>query len=62
MLVLMYADDTILIADSEENLQKAITCMERNCGKWKLIVNESKTKVIIVGKTKVKTNFKFIYI
>ncbi len=27
LLVLMNADDTILIVDREENLQKAITCM-----------------------------------
>ncbi len=59
--VLIYAHDTILIADSEENLQKAITCMETYCCTWTLIANESKTKVIIFGKTKVKTNFKFIY-
>ncbi len=38
LLVLMYADDTILIADSEENLQKAITCTETHNGIQKLIV------------------------
>jgi hypothetical protein len=27
----MYADDTILIADSEETLEKAITCIETYC-------------------------------
>ncbi len=47
LLVLMYADDTILIADSEENLQQAIKCMETYSGTWKLIVNETKTKVMI---------------
>ncbi len=63
LLVLMYADDTILIADSDENLQKAIKCMETYSGTWKLIVNETKTKteVMIFGKTKVKKHLKFIY-
>ncbi len=56
----MYADDTILIADSEENLQKAIKCVEIYSGKWKLIVNETKTKVMIFGKTKVKKHLQFI--
>ncbi len=42
----MYADDTILIADSEENLQKAITCMETYIGTRKQIVNVTKTKVM----------------
>ncbi len=62
VLVLMYADDTILIADSEENLQKAITCMETYSGTWKLIVNETNTKVMIFDKAKVKKkHHKFIY-
>ncbi len=61
LLVLMYADDTILIADSEENVHKAIKCMETYSGTWKLIVNETKTKVMIFGKTKVKRHLKFIY-
>ncbi len=51
----MYADDNILTPGNKENLQKAITCMETYCGTWKLIVNESKTKVIIFDKTKVSS-------
>ncbi len=62
LLVVMYAEHTILIADSEENVQKAITCMEIYSGTWKLIVYETKTKVIICDKTKVKKHIKFIYI
>ncbi len=61
LLVRMCADDTIIITDNEENLEKVITCIEIYCGRWNLIVNESETKIIIFGKTKVKTNFKFIY-
>ncbi len=40
----MYADDNILIADSEENLQKAITCIETYSGTWKLIENRLKLR------------------
>ncbi len=32
LLVLIYADNTIIIADSDENLQKAITCMDPYSG------------------------------
>ncbi len=53
--------DNYIIADSEENLQKVITCMETYSGTLKLIVNENKTKVMIFGKTKVKKHLKFIY-
>ncbi len=38
-----------------------IFCMETYSGTWKLIVNETKTKVMIFGKTKVKKHLKFIY-
>ncbi len=61
LLVLIYPDDTILIADSEENLQKAIICMEKYSSTWKLIVNETKTNLMNFGKTKVKKHIKFIY-
>ncbi len=35
--------------------------METYSGTWKLIVNETKTKVMIFGKTKVKKYLKFIF-
>ncbi len=57
----MYTDDNILIADSEENLQKAITCIETYSGTWKIIVNKIKTKVIIFDKTMAKKHLKSIY-
>ena len=31
LLVLIYADDTIILAESENELQKAIDCMYDNC-------------------------------
>ncbi len=38
----MYADDTILITDSEENVHNSIPYMDTYCSEWKLTVNESK--------------------
>ncbi len=35
--------------------------METYNGTWKLIVNDSKTKIMNFGKTKVKKHHKFIY-
>ena len=45
LLILMYADDTIILADSEANIQKALNALQMYCNKWKLEINCSKTKV-----------------
>ena len=52
LLILLYADDTMILADSPDKLQAAINGMEKYCEKWKLKVNVSKTKIIIFGSRK----------
>ena len=39
LFVFMYADDTILLAESEEDLQDGLSAMFHYCNKWKLQVN-----------------------
>ena len=36
LLVLMYADDTIILADSEGNLQPALSALNNYCKTWQL--------------------------
>ena len=43
---LAYADDIILLSDSEEGLQKQIQTLEKWCHKWMLNINMGKTKVM----------------
>jgi hypothetical protein len=50
LFVLLYADDTILMAESEKSLQNALNVFGQYCLDWKLKVNFSKTKVIIFSK------------
>ena len=61
LLVLMYADDTIVMATSKSGLQEAIDQMCNFCKKWKLKINSSKTKVTVFGhyKTNIK-KYKFL--
>ena len=48
VFVLLYADDTVIIAESAEDLQNALTAYASYCETWKLLVNSSsKTKVVI---------------
>ena len=44
--LLMYADDIILISDSQEGLQKQLDTLNKWSTKWSLSVNVDKTKVI----------------
>ena len=58
----MYADDTIILADSKDNLQLALNALRSYCEKWKLEINCSKTKITIFSRSKINhTNFNFTY-
>ena len=52
LLVLMYADDTIILADSEENLQLALDDLNNYCKTWQLEINCLKTKIAIFSRNK----------
>ena len=47
---LMFADDTVLIGDSEEKLERLVHEFERVCGRRKLKVNVTKSKTMKIGK------------
>ena len=44
LYVLLYADDTIVMAESAEDLQKALNGVFQYCNDWQLQVNTSKNK------------------
>jgi len=49
--IMMYADDTIIIADTPEELQKGLCCLYDYCQTWNLQVNSTKTKVMIFWRS-----------
>ena len=49
IIVLLYADDTVIVSGSDKDLQNAIDDFNNYCQEWKLKVNISKTKVVIFG-------------
>ena len=59
LYVLLYADDTIIMAESPEELQKALDKLTSYCEKWSLKINISKSNVIIFSSGKVKKYPKF---
>ncbi len=52
LYLLLYADDTVILAESSQQLQLALNAMSDYCKLWNLQVNTNKTKVIIFWKTK----------
>ena len=54
LYILLYADGTVISAESQEQLQAALNSMYLFCQTWKFEVNPAKTKVVIFAKRKVK--------
>ena len=47
LLILLYADDTIIFSNDKENFQKALDNFYEYCAIWKLKINFIKTNVVI---------------
>ena len=52
--MLLYADDTIILAENERDLPRALNSVHEYCTEFKLIVNINKTKIIIFSSGKVR--------
>ncbi len=48
---LLFADDLILISQTEEGLQNCLSKLNEYCEKWILKINTDKTKIIIFNKS-----------
>jgi len=62
LFVIMYADDTILLADSTSILQNLLNLFQEYCLKWKLEVNIDQIKVINFSKGRLPTNILSMWI
>lgn len=49
IIVLLYADDTVIVGSNDKDLQNALDDFNHYCHEWKLKVNLTKTKVVIFG-------------
>ena len=54
LLILLYADDTVILAESSDDLQQSLNHLQEYCKIWKLTVNKIKTKICIFSKRKVR--------
>ena len=59
LFVILYADDTVILSENKDGLQKALDIVESYCEIWKLQVNVNQTKAKIFCKKKFQHNFGF---
>ena len=48
--VLLFADDVVLVAGSEESLQMNLKKLDKALTEWEMKINWEKTEVMMVGK------------
>jgi len=60
IFILLYADDTIILAETSNELQNCLTIFEDYCNMWKLSVNVAKTKIMVFSKRKFIPNQNFL--
>ena len=61
LYVLLYAYDTIILAESSNDLQCALNSLKSYCSTWDLAVNTSKTKIVIFSKGKIRKKPTFYF-
>ena len=59
LLLLLYADDTIIFSDDRDQLQNALNVLDDYCKKWRLTVNIEKTKIVIFSKGRTNRDYRF---
>ncbi|MCG8110258.1 MAG: reverse transcriptase family protein, partial [Candidatus Thiodiazotropha taylori] len=59
LFILLYADDTVIFSDNPKDMQNALYTFQDYCKTWKLKVNASKTKVLIISQGRTPRNLHF---
>ena len=59
IFVLLYADDTVILAENAADMQNSLKVFEEYCSKWKLSLNVDKTKIIIFSRKKLQKHNEF---
>jgi hypothetical protein len=56
LFVLLYADDTVIISESKEDMLNQLNDFNDFCKKWKLKVNAEKSKVLMFSNGRLPAN------
>ena len=52
----MYANDTIILCDSEQNMEQALISIYGYCSNWKLKVNCNRIRIVLFSRNKVRAS------
>jgi sorting nexin-29 len=61
LFIILYTDDTVILSESESDLQAQLDAFYEYCLTWKLKVNVDKTKIVIFGSGRTPRNLSFKY-
>ena len=61
LFTLLYADDTIVLVETERELQSTLDAVHKYCNNMQLTVNTRKTKVMIFSRGKVRKHRNFLF-
>jgi hypothetical protein len=61
LFIILYADDTVILSESQSDLQAQLDAFHEYCLTWKLKVNIDKTKIVIFGSGRTPQNLSFKY-
>ena len=54
LCVMLYADDTLLLSETEEDLQLALNSTSEYCKQWDIAINPTKSKVVVFSRGKIR--------
>ena len=59
LFIILYADDTVIMAESDADLQKQLDSFSDYCDIWRLKVNVEKSKIVVFSQGRTPNNLKF---
>jgi exonuclease III len=54
---IQYADDLVILSQSKDGLQKCLDNLDEYCMKWKLRINTTKSKHMVISKKRIKKKY-----
>ena len=61
LFLLLYADDSVIFAESVTEMQSCLDAICTYCNIWSLTVNTNKTKVVVFSNSRRQQEFRFFY-
>ena len=61
LFIILYADDTVILSESESDLQAQHDAFHEYCLTWNLKVNIDKNKIVIFGSGRTPQTLSFKY-